>query len=280
MNTIQQLLFSILALQSILGFSQFPTNINNPEVMLKNGVIKHTEYTENDSISYYYNSTGQIDHSMNILNGHEYINGKRTHYIQYWLHNYIYNIHGNLIKETQTLKTKNDSTFVVQYSKAYIYNQSNLLTQKSIFDENGSLSKTYRYYYRDTSLIRSATGDTSCFSSIESPNIKCDSILYYYNNTGFQVKSRNYTNGYCNDSTIISYANDTTFWRSTNKYTKGLDLVFIIEDDLSRITEIHFSGTSITKWYFLENGLLEYHETEYLDTKKTIRTVYKYESLN
>ena len=69
MSLIKYLLFLIVILQSNLVSSQFPVNLDKPQVILKNNVIKHTEYTENDSISYFYNSIGRIDHSLNVING-------------------------------------------------------------------------------------------------------------------------------------------------------------------------------------------------------------------
>ena len=98
-----------MILQSYLAYSQFPANLDKPQVILKNGIIKNTEYTENDSISYFYNSIGRIDHSLNIKNGYEYKYSKdgtlkSKKHKQFWIHSYEYDEFGNLIKGALTLK--------------------------------------------------------------------------------------------------------------------------------------------------------------------------------
>ena len=136
MSLIKNFLFLILILQSYLAYSQFPANLDKPQVILKNGIIKHTEYTENDSISYFYNSIGRIDHSLNIINGYEYEYSKdgtlksRKHK-QFWIQSYAYDEFGNLIKGALTLKEKTDGIFTLQHSNIYAYNKSNVLIKKS-----------------------------------------------------------------------------------------------------------------------------------------------------
>lgn len=282
MSLIKYLLFLIVILQSNLVSSQFPVNLDKPQVILKNNVIKHTEYTENDSISYFYNSIGRIDHSLNVINGNAYIYKEGTlksrKHNQFWINSYEYDEFGNLIKEALTLKEKTDGIFTLQHSIIYAYNKSNLIIKKAFYNSSGNLSKIHKYYYKDSLLTKTLYGDISCHSSLSDTSPKCDSTLYFYNTIGQHVKSENYTNGTFNDSTNISYFKDKTTFKSINTQTKKTNRTLILRDNKSRIIEVNKVNDFETKWYFLENGLIDYQETEYFKTKKIIRTVYKYET--
>jgi hypothetical protein len=59
---------------------------------------------------------------------------------------------------------------------------------------------------------------------------------------------------------------------------KKNNLTLILRDNKSKIIEVNNVNGFNTKWYFLENGLIDYHEKAYFKTKKTIRTFYKYET--